>query len=74
MTKWTESKAIKVAKEDKVVEFLRENIFYKFGYPRELVTNQGNQFTSSMIEELLSYHKIKHWTSLIIHKLMGKSR
>jgi len=36
-TKWAESKAIKVAKEEKVVEFLRENVFYKFGYPRELI-------------------------------------
>ncbi len=50
-----------------MVEFLRENVFYKFGYPRELVTDQGSQFTSSMIEELLSHHKIKHRTSTPYH-------
>jgi len=43
--------------------FLRENVFYNFGYPRELVTDQGSQFTSNMIEELLNHHKIKHMTS-----------
>eukprot|EP00253_Pinus_taeda_P019411 PITA_19411 len=37
LTKWAETKAIKAATEEKVAEFLRENIFYKFGYPRELV-------------------------------------
>ena len=48
MTKWDETKAIKVATKEKVAEFLRENVFYKFGYPRELVTDQGNQFTSKI--------------------------
>jgi len=50
-----------------VDEFLRENIFYKFGYPRELVIDQGSQFTSSMIEELLSHHKIKDRNSTPYH-------
>lgn len=63
MTKWAETKVIKVAIEENVVEFLRENVFYKFGYTRELIIDQGNQFTSSMTEELLNHHKIKHRTS-----------
>ena len=62
-----ETKAIKATTEEKVAEFLRENIFYKFGYPRELVTDQGIQLTSSMIEELLKHHKIKHRTSTPHH-------
>ena len=32
LIKWVETKAIKVATEDKVVEFLRENVFYNFRY------------------------------------------
>eukprot|EP00253_Pinus_taeda_P026254 PITA_26254 len=31
LTKWVEIKEIKEATEEKVAEFLRENIFYKFG-------------------------------------------
>jgi len=42
LTKWAKTKEIKVATEEKVVEFLRENVFYKFGYPIELVTDQGS--------------------------------
>ncbi len=50
-----------------MAEFLRENIFYKFGYPRELVTNQGSQFTSNLIEDLLAHQMIKHRTSTPYH-------
>jgi len=67
LTKWAEMKAIKVAIEEEVVEFLRENIFYKFGYPRELVTDQGSQCTSNLIEDMLAHHKIKHRTSTPYH-------
>eukprot|EP00253_Pinus_taeda_P035245 PITA_35245 len=64
---WVETKSIKVATEDKVDEFLRENVFYKFGCPRELVTNQTTQFTSHLIENLLSQHKINHRNSTSYH-------
>ena len=66
-TKWVETKAIKATKDKKVADFLRENVFSKFGYPKELVTDQGSQFTSHMIENLLSQHKIKHRTSTPYH-------
>jgi len=39
LTKWAKTKANKAATLEKVAAFLRENVFYKFGYPRELVTN-----------------------------------
>ena len=61
------TKAIKATIEEKVVEFFRENIFYKFKYSRELVTDQGNQFTSILIEDLLTHHNIKHRTSTPYH-------
>eukprot|EP00253_Pinus_taeda_P002875 PITA_02875 len=67
LTKWAETKAIKATTEEKVAKFLRENIFYKFGYPRELVTDQGSQFTSNLIEDFLAHHKIKHRTSTPYH-------
>ena len=59
-TKCAETKAIKAATKEKVAEFLRENVFCKFGYPKELVTDHGSQFTSNMIEELFSHQKIKN--------------
>ena len=67
LTKWLETKAIMVATKEKVAEFLRENIFYMFGYPRELVTDQGSRFTSNLVENLLTHHNIKHRTSNPYH-------
>eukprot|EP00253_Pinus_taeda_P010219 PITA_10219 len=67
LTKCVETKAIKATTKEKVAEFLRKNIFYKFGYPRELFTDQGSQFTSNLIEDLLAHHKIKHRTSTPYH-------
>jgi len=67
LTNWVETKAIKAATEEKVAEFFRENIYYKFEYPRELVTDQGSQFTSNLIEDLLTHHRIKHRTSTPYH-------
>ena len=73
LTKWAETKAIKVATEEKVVEFLRENIFYKFGYPRELVTDQGSQFASNLIEDMFTHHKLSiELPPLIIRKQMDR--
>ena len=44
-----------------------ENMSYKFGYPREIVTNQGSQFTSHLIENIFRNHNIKHRTSTSYH-------
>lgn len=60
MRKWAETKFVKEAIEYKVAKCLRENVFYKFGYPGEIVTDQGVQFTSHLIENMLRRHHIKH--------------
>ena len=49
LTKWVEVKAMKYAHDEKVVEFLYEEIFTRNVVPKELVTNQGAQFTSNLI-------------------------
>jgi hypothetical protein len=54
MTKWVEAKALIRASEEVVLAFLFENIFVRFGIPRELVTDGGPPFTSHNFEALLS--------------------
>ena len=46
VTKWVEAKSFFRAIEKYVVEFIYEEIFTRFGVPRETVTDQGTQFTS----------------------------
>ena len=36
---WAKKMVVKAATEHKVDDFFRENILYKFWYPREIVTN-----------------------------------
>jgi hypothetical protein len=53
LTKWIEVKAMKNAIEEKVAQFLHENIFSRFRIPREIVIDQGPLFTSSLIEHIM---------------------
>ena len=50
VTKWVEAKALFQAPEKSVVEFIYEDKFTRFGVPREIVTNQGSQFTFKLMK------------------------
>jgi hypothetical protein len=52
VTKWVEAKELVRATEQSVVNFLFEEIFVRFGIPREIVTNQGAQFTSKLVQDI----------------------
>eukprot|EP00253_Pinus_taeda_P014101 PITA_14101 len=67
VTKWVEAKALPSATENSVVQFLFEDIFTRFGVPREIVTYQGSQFTSKLMEKLMEEYKIKHRKSTPYH-------
>jgi transposase InsO family protein len=60
VTKWVEAKAIYYANEQFVVDFIFEEIFTHFRVPREIVTNQGTQFTSNLVKALTKQYRIKH--------------
>lgn len=49
VTKWVEAKAVTKATKNTVVNFLFEEIFVRFGVPRQIVTDQGAQFTSKLV-------------------------
>ena len=65
--KWVEAKALPFATENTVVSFLFEDIFTRFGVPREIVTDQGTQFTSRLVQKLVDQYKIKHRKSTPYH-------
>ena len=66
-TKWVKAEALFSATENSVVSFLYEDIFTRFGVPREIVTDQGSQFTSNLMEKLMEEYKIKHIKSTPYH-------
>ena len=67
VTKWVEEKVVPRATKQVVVDFLHEDIFTRFGVPREIVTNQGSQFTSHLMTTLVQQYKIKHRLSSPYH-------
>ena len=52
VTKWVEPKALYQANEQSIVDFLFEEIFTRFGVPREILTDQGTQFMSKMVKTI----------------------
>ena len=67
VTKWVKAKALFRATEKSVVEFIYEEIFTQFSVPREIVTNQGTQFTSKLMKELITKYGIRHCKSSPYH-------
>jgi hypothetical protein len=60
VTKWVEEKSLFRATKKYVIEFIYEDIFTHFGVPREIVIDQGTQFTSKLMRELTEKYWIKH--------------
>ena len=67
VTKWAEAKALVRATEQTVVNFLFEEIFVRYGVPREIVTDQGTQFTSKLVKDIIEKYQIKHRRSTPYH-------
>ena len=64
VTKWVEAKAMTKATKNAVLSFLFEEIFVRFGVPRQIVTDQGAQFTSKLVRDLTEKYKIEHMKSI----------
>jgi hypothetical protein len=67
VTKWVEAKALPTASKQSMVDFLFNDIFTRFGVPREIVTDQGTQFTSNLVKAVTEQYQIKHMKSTPYH-------
>ena len=67
VTKWVEANAVVKAIEQDVLDFLFEEIFARYGAPRETVSDGGAQFTSHMIESHMKKYGIKHRMTYLYH-------
>jgi len=67
MTKWVEAKAVHRVTEEAVIYFLFEDIFIKFGVPKELVTDGGPPFTSHGFKATLQKYHIQHRMTTTYH-------
>lgn len=60
-SKFTILKATKNATADKLVDFLKSDVFLKFSPPKYLITDNGTQYKSKMFQNLLEEFEIKSW-------------
>lgn len=59
-TKYIFLKPLKKATSSAIIKFLEENIFYQFGVPQYIHSDNGSQFVSSQMSDFLKAYGIKH--------------
>nr|GEU53244.1 hypothetical protein [Tanacetum cinerariifolium] len=66
--KWVEAKATKTNDAKVVVDFVKANIFSKFGTPRALINDRGTHFFNRVMEALLKKYNVTHRVSTAYHQ------
>ncbi|UYV74185.1 hypothetical protein LAZ67_11002341, partial [Cordylochernes scorpioides] len=67
LTKYAINKALPTSESMEVAKFLVEDVILKHGAPRELITDRGRNFTSSLIRDLNNHCRIIHRTTTAYH-------
>ncbi|KAF3336392.1 Retrovirus-related Pol polyprotein from [Carex littledalei] len=57
-SKWTEAVALKEVKATDVVKFFRNQILYRYGIPRRIISDNGAAFKNVKIDALVNQHGI----------------
>jgi len=60
VTKWVEALACTANDAHTVVNFLKKNIFPRFGTPRVLISDGGKHFCNKYLESVLAKYNVKH--------------
>ena len=67
VSKWVEAKATKTNDSKVVADFLRTNIFCRFGMPRVIISDGGSHFCNRTITALLKKYNVTHKVSTPYH-------
>ena len=67
VSKWVEAIPTRTNDAKVVAQFLRNNIFTRFGTPRALITDNGTHFCNKVIDKVLHKYGVRHRTSLAYH-------
>ena len=65
--KWVEAKATRIDDSKVVTNFIKSNIFSRFGIPRALISNRGTHFCKWTMETLLRKYNVTHKVSTAYH-------
>ena len=67
VSKWVEAIPARTNDAKVVTQFLRSNIFSRFGTPRALIIDNGTHFCNKIIDKVLQKYGVRHRTSLAYH-------
>ena len=67
LTRWVEAKPMKDCSAATTMHFIFKNILTKFGFPRNLMSDQGTHFLSHTIQALIKQFRIFHQKSTPYH-------
>ncbi|RDX99882.1 putative protein K02A2.6, partial [Mucuna pruriens] len=67
VSKWVEAKATKTNDAKTVVEFVKSNIFYKFGVLKAMISDQGSHFCNHTMATLLEKYGVVHKVATTYH-------
>ncbi|CAN6576911.1 unnamed protein product [Malus baccata var. baccata] len=75
VSKWVEAKATKTNDSKVVSNFIKSNIFARFGIPRAIISDGGSHFCNRTFEALLKKYNVTHKVSIpITRKLVVKQK
>ena len=60
VSKWVEAVSLPSNDARVVVNFLKQNIFSRFGVPRAFISDEGTHFLNKLIENLLKKYNVKN--------------
>ncbi|CAN6677813.1 unnamed protein product [Malus baccata var. baccata] len=67
VSKWVEARATRTNDSKVVADFVKTNIFARFGMPRVLITDGGSHFCNRTIEALLKKYGVTHKVATPYH-------
>ncbi|GJT45218.1 uncharacterized protein Tco_0953933 [Tanacetum coccineum] len=67
VSKWVEAKATKTDDAKVVADFVKANIFSRFGTPRAIISDRGTHFCNRVMEALLKKYNVTHRVSTAYH-------
>ncbi|KAM2074748.1 hypothetical protein ACFX1T_037718 [Malus domestica] len=67
VSKWVEAKATRTNDSRVVADFIKANIFSRFGMPRVFISDGGSHFCNRTIEALFKKYNVKHRVSTPYH-------
>ncbi|XP_073018095.1 uncharacterized protein [Primulina eburnea] len=67
VSKWVEAVACKTNDSKVVIQFLKKNIFSRFGTPRAIISDGGTHFCNPQFDILLAKYGVRHKVATPYH-------